>query len=139
MGLDIFHLRANAGERGDPYPLQDATVGVERMQSKFAWCLREVNSPITDWHKTLAALGLDAAHYKHTISIPVPAGKPESDRIDGLRRWPGADARLPELLFVTNLDDGVEAAKRVQRGWGAEAVVLKAEFVLGSVRETMVY
>jgi hypothetical protein len=139
MGLDIYHLRANAEGRGSPFSLQDAAVGIERMQSKFSWCLREVDFPIVDWHKTLAPLGLDAAHYKHTISIPVPLGKPGSGRIDGLRRRPGADAKLPELLFVTNLDDEVETAKRVQRGWGAEAVVLKAEYVRGSVRETVVY
>jgi hypothetical protein len=29
--------------------------------------------------------------------------------------------------------------KRVGLGWAAEAVVLKAEYVLGSVRETVVY
>jgi hypothetical protein len=144
MGLDIYHLRANADGRGYPFSLQDEIVGTERMQSKFAWCLRVVDLPITDWHRTLAALGLDAEHYKHTISIPVPSGKPRSGqkgRIDGLRRRPGANAKLPELLFVTNLDDDVEVAKRVGlgRGWAAEAVVLKAEYVLGSVRETVVY
>src|SRR5262245_7583911 len=89
MGLDIYHLRANAEERGHFFSLQDAILGIERMQSKFSWCVREVNLPITDWHKTLAVLGLDAAHYKHTISIPVPPGKPGTGRIDGLHRRPG--------------------------------------------------
>ncbi|MFZ1105500.1 MAG: hypothetical protein WAN86_22030 [Hyphomicrobiaceae bacterium] len=143
MGLDIYHLRANAEGRGLRVSLEDAIVGIERMQRKFAWCLRNDDLLTTDWHKTLAALGVDAAHYEHTIAIPVAPGKPwsgQKGRVDGLRRRPGADAKLlPELLFVTNLQDEVEVAKRVRRGWGAEAVVLKAEFVPGSVRETVVY
>jgi len=118
-------------------------VGIERLQSKFARCLRNFDLPTTDWHKTLAALGLNAAHYEHTITIPVRSAKPWSaqiGRIDGLRLRPGAYAKLlPELLFVTNLEDEVEAAKRVRRGWGAEAVVLKVAFVLGSVCETVIY
>jgi hypothetical protein len=143
MGLDIYHLKANAEGRGYRLSLEDAIVGIERMQSKFAWCLRNIDLPITDWNKTLAALGLDAAHYEHAISIPVASGKPwffgQNGRVDGFRRRSGADAKLPERLFVTNLDDEVEVAKRVQRHWGTEAVVLKAEFVPGSMRDTVVY
>src|SRR5262249_6508559 len=57
----------------------------------------------------------------------------------GFRRRCGADAKLPELLFVTNSDAPARVAKRIQRGWGANAVVLTAEYVPGILRATTVY
>ena len=140
MGLDIYHLKANAEGRGSPWVLDEAH-GKERMQEKFEWCLREVDFPVTDWSKTLAPLGFDVTQYDLTIGMPVEGhtqtGQPA--RAVGFRRRSGADTRLPERLFVTNADAPESVAARFHKGWGANAVVLRAEDVPALQRAASVF
>jgi hypothetical protein len=140
MGLDIYHLRANAAGKGSPFVLDDA-YGKERLREKFDWCLREVDFPIIDWSKTLAALGFDKSQYDLRIAMPADGQTRTGQRATtaGFRRRPRANIELPELLFVTNSDAPAAVKKRIHRGWGDNAVVLTAEYVRGIMRATSVY
>jgi hypothetical protein len=115
MGLDLFHLRANADRRGAMIVIEPIA-GSSEMKRKFRWCTEVVHTTHIDWDATFAARGLKCGHYQSgEWMVRATAGDEIQAGCYSFARRGDADNGVPEQVLFVNTEDEAELEVNVLR------------------------